>query len=150
MASKLNIARKMAALGIRMHIASAHEPDVVNRILRDEPVGTAIAPLPGKRNTVKRWLASEVSAAPAAVTANEGLAAMMRKPGQAISLLPVGLSAVKGEFGKGDLVQVVDEKGKMLALGVARYDAAALKQALGKKQQPVFIHYDQLHCVSDG
>ena len=150
MSSKLNIARKMAALGIRTHIASAHEPDVVTRILRDEPVGTAVAPLPGKRNTVKRWLASEVSAAPATVTANEGLAAMLRKPGQAISLLPVGLTGMKGEFGKGDLVQVVDEKGKMLALGVARYDAAALKYALGKKQQPVFIHYDQLHCVSDG
>lgn len=149
MASKLAIAKKMAGLGIRTHIAAAKEAEVLARLLRDETVGTTSLPLPGKRNTVKRWLASEVASAPASVTANDGLASIIRKPGQAVSLLPVGLTRVKGEFGKGDLVQVVDEKGKLLALGVARYDADALRQSLGKKQQPVFIHYDQLHCVND-
>ena len=105
-------------------------------------------PLPGKRNAVKRWLASEVSATPATITANACLAKMLREPGQAFSLLPVGLTAIEGTFAKGDLVQIVDERGSPLALGVARYDDAALKKTLGKKQQPVFIHYDHLHRVA--
>jgi glutamate 5-kinase len=143
------MARKMATLGIRTHIAAAREKDVVARILKDEDIGTTIAPLPGKRNAVKRWLASEINLAPASVTANKCLADLVRDPNQTISLLPVGLVAVKGEFDKGDLVQVIDEKGKVLALGVARYDGAALRKVLEKKQQPVFIHYDQLHRITD-
>jgi glutamate 5-kinase len=146
MQSKLGVARKMAALGIRTHIAAAREENVIPRILAGAPLGTVIAPASGKKNSaVKRWLASEVSASPAAVTANACLADIIRDHHQAVSLLPVGLTSVKGEFGKGDLVRVTDEKGKPLALGVARYDAATLRRALGKKKQPVFIHYDQLH-----
>lgn len=148
MTSKLGIARKMSDMGIRTHIASARESDVITRILKNDPVGTAVAPLPGRRNAVKRWLATETHLAPAAVTANACLAEKMRDPLQAISLLPVGLTDIQGAFGKGDLVKVLDEKGRTLALGVARYDAATLRKALGKKQQPVFIHYDQLHRVA--
>ncbi len=146
--SKLAVAKKMSALGIRTHIAPASEAKIIARLLRDEAVGTTVLPLPGKRNAVKRWLPSEVNKAPAFVTANERLATMMRKPDQTISLLPVGLTKISGTFSKGDLVQIVDDSGKTLALGVARYDAATLRQALGKKQQPVFIHYDQLHRIS--
>jgi glutamate 5-kinase len=148
MTAKLASARKLAALGITCHIAAARESKVLSRLLSGENVGTKVLPLPGKHNAVKRWLASDVNKAPASVTANECLAVILRKPDQAISLLPVGLVKVSGNFAKGDLVQIIDEAGTTLALGVARYDEATLRQALGKKQQPVFIHYDQLHRVS--
>ncbi len=46
-------------------------------------------------------------------------------------------------------LMVVDEKGERLALGIARYDAATLRKSLGKKQQPIFIHYDQLHRAGE-
>jgi glutamate 5-kinase len=148
MESKLNIARKMAALGIQTHIAAAREDKIIARLLRDEAVGTTIAPLPVKRSAVKRWLASGAHATPAKVTANACLAGMMAKPGAAFSLLPVGLTKISGPFDKGDIVQIIGENGQALALGVARYDAAALRPALGKKNRPVFIHYDQLHRLS--
>jgi glutamate 5-kinase len=148
MQSKLGMARKMSALGIRTHIAAAREPNIIMRLLRGEAMGTTVAPLPVKRNAVKRWLASEVNNVRAAITANSCLAEMMQKPGAALSLLPVGLTKITGDFDKGDLVQIVSESGHALALGVARYDAATLRPALGKKNQPVFIHYDQLHRLS--
>jgi glutamate 5-kinase len=148
MTSKLSVAKKMAALGIRTHIAAAHEVKVISRLLGDEKIGTTVVPQTGKRNAVKRWLASDVMKAPSSVTANESLAAMLRKGGLAMSLLPVGLTKISGTFDKGDLVRVIDEKGHPLALGIARYDAAILRQALGKKRQPVFIHYDQLHRIN--
>ena len=147
MDSKLGMARKMASMGICTHIAAAREQNIITRILDGETIGTTISPLPERRNAVKRWLASEVSKAPASVTANQCLADMMRKPDNAISLLPVGLTKISGSFAKGDLVQIVDESGLPLALGIARYDAQTLRQALGKKRQPVFVHYDQLHLV---
>lgn len=151
MANKVKISRRMAELGIRTHIAAAGTPNIIARLLQDEPLGTTVAPFAsGKRNPVKRWLASEINiAAPASVTANGCLAALMRESDQTLSILPVGLVDIQGVFNKGDLVQIVDESGKALALGVARYDAAILREALGKKQQPVFVHYDQLHRLGE-
>jgi glutamate 5-kinase len=150
MESKLGMARKLAGLGVRTHVAAAREKSILSRLLRDESVGTTVVPMPGRRNAVKRWLASEVHNVRADITANPCLAEMMRKPGAAISILPVGLTQIGGGFDKGDLVRIVDDGGRALALGVARYDAAALRAALGKKNQPVFIHYDQLHKVDHG
>ncbi len=103
MTSKLAIARKMAALGIQTHIASARVKNVIARLLSDEIIGTCSKPLPGKRNAVKRWLASEVKDTHARITANTCLAEMMRKEGQAFSLLPVGLVKISGTFSKGDM-----------------------------------------------
>ncbi|WP_294612549.1 glutamate 5-kinase [Roseovarius sp.] len=44
------------------------------------------------------------------------------------SLLPAGVTAVSGKFGRGDPVEVVDEAGRTLGQGLTRYDGAdALK-----------------------
>lgn len=145
MASKLGMAKKMASLGIQTHVAAARDAKIITRILRDESVGTTVRSMKGKRNAVKRWLASEVNSVRGSITANACLVEMMRKPHAAFSILPVGLTSISGPFEKGDLVQLVDEKGEALALGVAKCDASALRPMLGKKNQPVFIHYDQLH-----
>lgn len=145
MQSKLAMARKMASLGIRSHVAAARESKIITRLLKGEAIGTTVAPLPVRRSAVKRWLASEVHHISANVTANARLADILRTVEARISILPVGLTKISGSFDKGDLVQLVDERGQPLALGVARYDAENLKPALGQKNQPVFIHYDQLH-----
>lgn len=52
MASKLSIARKMAARGIQTHIAAAREEHVVARLLAGEPIGTFIQPRGTKRKTL--------------------------------------------------------------------------------------------------
>ncbi len=70
---------------------------------------------------------------------------MLRDEEKVFSVLPVGLSAIDGDFDKGDLVRIVDENKKLLALGVARYGSSKLRPVLEKKQQPVFVHYDHLH-----
>ena len=148
MQSKLGMARKMATLGIRTHIAAAREDKIITRLLRGDQVGTVIAPMPQRRNAVKRWLASEVHSIRASITVNPCLGDMLQRPGAAFSILPVGLAKLGGDFAKGDLVQLIGDDGTALALGVARYDAAELRTSLGKKNQPVFIHYDQLHRIA--
>src|SRR5260221_9430430 len=52
---------------------------IVARLLKGEHIGTTVAPPMGKRkNAVKRWLASEVHNARAAITANPCLVDMIR------------------------------------------------------------------------
>ena len=71
------------------------------------------------------------------------------------SLLAVGVKEVRGTFGKGDTVVLLDETGADLASGLVRYDvkdlerikglrSGALKEALGYAGGPVVIHADDL------
>jgi glutamate 5-kinase len=53
------------------------------------------------------------------------------------SLLPVGVLAVKKHFDKGDLIEVLDESGTVIARGVAGFDSETLKLVLRKKTREV-------------
>jgi PUA domain protein len=60
------------------------------------------------------------------------------------NVMAPGIRRVEGEFAKGNLVVIVDEKhGKALALGESMFDAATLREA---KKGPVI---KTLHYVSD-
>jgi len=48
------------------------------------------------------------------------------------SLLPVGVTAVTGDFLRGDLVRCVDPDGKEIARGLSNYSAADAKRLLGR------------------
>ncbi|MEO0912081.1 MAG: glutamate 5-kinase [Pseudomonadota bacterium] len=49
------------------------------------------------------------------------------------SLLPAGVSAVEGAFGRGDLVEIADGAGQVFARGLAGYDAGEAQMILGCK-----------------
>jgi glutamate 5-kinase len=145
MQSKINTARKMSRLGITTHIASGHEPNIITRLAAQEPLGTTVLPQ-RKASSVKRWLAvapGETIETPS-VIANERLTEQLKNPDKILSILPVGLLAIKGQFKKGERVQVLSEADELLAIGLARYDAVQLQSYLGQQQQPVFLHVDSL------
>ena len=149
MASKLATARRLARAGIGTHIARAREPDVLRRLLDGESLGTFVVPS-RKAAPMKRWLAADATPANGRIAVNAPLAEKLRsrgdlKKGQALSLLPVGITNVLAPFAKGDVVEIADEQGRRLGHGVARYDAAELGGYCGRQQMPVFIHYNALH-----
>ena len=53
------------------------------------------------------------------------------------SLLPVGVTAVEGYFGRGDLVSCVDAKGREIARGLVNYPSDECKQLIGKPSQQI-------------
>lgn len=144
MASKLDTAKKMAQAGIGTHIAHAKETDILARLIREEAVGTFIKPRRRKK-PMKRWLAAGVQRTRGQVSVNEKLAEKLFTQGQAVSLLPVGLVDIPVPFDKDDVVEIIDGAGKKLGHGVARYDAQTLRGYLGRRNKPVFIHYNALH-----
>jgi glutamate 5-kinase len=153
MLSKVNTARRMSNVGITMHIAAGYEPNIMVRLVQGETIGTTI--LPHKKiSSVKRWLAAAPNErhqqAVAHVIANKTLADKLRDPDHVLSILPVGLIGIRGQFAKHDRVHVVDEKGHILAVGLARYDDATLKDRLGQQKQPVFLHTDTLYRTYEG
>ncbi|GJE25859.1 glutamate 5-kinase [Methylobacterium organophilum] len=53
------------------------------------------------------------------------------------SLLPVGVKALEGSFGKGDAVLIRDERGRILGKGLVAYDSAEAARILGKPSREI-------------
>jgi glutamate 5-kinase len=144
MVSKLSTARKMSTMGITTHIASIEERDVILRLVEGEQIGTTILPLIKKSN-IKRWLAFNYQEARGCVYINTCLADILLKEKRVASIMPLGIDHFTGEFHKGDIVDIIcSDRGK-IGVGVAKYNSETLKEYMGQKQKPVFVHYDHLH-----
>ncbi len=144
--TKCETALKAASLGIPTHIASGKIEGNLLRLMAGEKVGTVF---PAKRSTssVKRWMASSEGRANAngRVTLNDCAVEILSNKEQAVSLLPIGITGIEGDFQKGDLIKVCNSEGKGIGVGIARYDAAQAREAMGQKNQKPLIHYDYLY-----
>lgn len=143
MISKLATARKLSELGITTHIAHVNEPNVINKILNQDLVGTTILPFKKKSN-VKRWIATNESKSPAKIYINDCLLKLIKDQTKVLSILPVGIEKYFGEFQKGDIVHIHTLEGKKIGVGLAKYGSEKLKEYIGKNSKPIFIHYDHL------
>ncbi|WP_133129522.1 glutamate 5-kinase [Legionella yabuuchiae] len=143
MFSKLATAKTVSGLGITTHIACVDEPNVIERLVKNESIGTTI--LPNKRQSnIKRWIAF-AGKQTASIYINQELHRLLIETQRALSLLPVGLVKIDGTFKKGDIINIRSLAGERIGVGIARYDSNRLNEYLGQKGTPVFIHYDQLH-----
>ncbi|GAB3685968.1 glutamate 5-kinase [Salinisphaera aquimarina] len=153
MRTKVLAARQAADSGAVTLIADGLEPDVLARLTRGQPVGTLL--LPGqraKRAARKNWIAGQRRVR-GSVRIDAGAARVLRTAGR--SLLPIGITAVEGEFRRGDLVACVDAEGDEIAQGLANYDAREARLLIGQSSERIqgllgyggeaeFIHRDNL------
>ncbi|MBP7505704.1 MAG: glutamate 5-kinase [Prolixibacteraceae bacterium] len=146
MKTKLRIARKAAGSGIAVHVANGSREN----ILRDLMDTTREVPhtffVPGRKSVsgVKSWIAYSGSFAKATVTVNRGAAEALRSE-KAVSLLPVGVVAVDGEFKTGDLLRITDEDYHLLGIGKARFSSDRLERERNAPHQQPLVHYDYLY-----
>jgi glutamate 5-kinase len=68
-----------------------------------------------------------------------------------LSLLPAGVTAVDGDFGAGDPVELVGPDGVAVARGLVAYDAAELPAMLGRSTRELglreVVHRDDIVLV---
>jgi glutamate 5-kinase len=133
MASKLEAARLATAEGTTVIIAGGNEPNVLERLLGGEDLGTVI-PAGEKRRA--RWRHIAISArAQGALVVNAGaLKALMERKA---SLLPIGVVAVEGKFEKGDVVEIRDGSGRVHGRGLVNYDAQACRTLAGHRSEEI-------------
>lgn len=133
MATKLEAAAVATASGALAVVASGRRPGVLEEVLSGADVGTLFLPkrsLTGKR----RWIAW--AALPAgAIRVNDGARAALVS-GKA-SLLPAGVTALEGEFEKGDVVRILDGAGAELARGQVNYSRAEAERLVGRRSGEV-------------
>src|SRR2546426_847129 len=131
MATKLQAARKAAAAGVPMIIASGRAPSVLRRLLAGESVGTYFAPKAARLTARKRWIAFAV-APQGKLTVDAGALQALTQRGT--SLLPSGVLEVEGEFASGDVVALLaGATRREFARGVVNFDADEVRKIRGAK-----------------
>ncbi len=123
MASKLEAARMATMAGENVILAHGRAERVLERITRGELVGTAFLAQGKSVSPWKRWIG--FSAPPQGILQiDQGACEAVVNQGR--SLLAIGICAVQGQFGKGDVVALHDAAGRERARGLTNYSADEL------------------------
>jgi glutamate 5-kinase len=152
MLTKVQAAAKAARSATSTIIAWGREPDVLTRIARGESIGTLLRSNQSPIAARKRWLASQLQVR-GRLHLDAGAVTVLRDAGR--SLLPVGVTAVEGNFTRGELVGCIDASGIEIARGLVNYGSSEavriigkpseqIETALGYVDEPELIHRDNL------
>ncbi|WP_374668096.1 glutamate 5-kinase [Ramlibacter sp.] len=152
MITKVLAARRAAGSGASTAIAWGRETDCLLRLAAGEIVGTLLVAPDQKSQARKRWMADHLQLR-GAVSVDAGAAAKLCGEGK--SLLPIGMTAVEGDFSRGDVIAVRDASGQEIARGLANYAAAEarllcrkpsseIERLLGYMAEPEMIHRTNL------
>jgi glutamate 5-kinase len=155
MLTKVLAANRAARSGAATIIASGRDPSILQQIHQGDRVGTLIYPIQEPLVARKQWLAGQLQVK-GRLYLDEGAVRVVRESGR--SLLPVGVSKVEGEFGRGELVVCMDVSGREVARGLVNYSAAEsrkiqgqasdrIEAILGYVDEPELIHRDNLVLV---
>ena len=152
MITKILAAKRAAGSGASTVIAWGREPDVLVRLVDGQALGTLLVAQTQKKQARKQWMADHLQLR-GAVTVDAGAAAKLMEEGK--SLLPIGMTAVEGDFSRGDVIAVRDEAGSEIARGLANYAAAEARllcrkpssefeKLLGYTAETEMVHRDNL------
>lgn len=149
MKTKLMAARTAVAGGCAMVIAEGSVMNPLSAVAGGGRV-TWFLPDTDPQLARKRWIAAMKPKGEIVIDAGAALAL-----GQGKSLLPAGVTAITGSFGRGDPVLVNDLNGARLAVGLVRYSVAearliaghrsdAIEAILGYPGRAALIHRDDM------
>lgn len=152
MQTKLRAARLAARAGADTLIVGGREPEVLTRVMAGEVLGTLLMAREAPMTARKNWLAGQLRLR-GTLHIDAGAAKVLRQQGR--SLLAVGVTAVHGQFERGDLVSCVDPEGHEVARGLVNYRGAEVQKiagrasaeiadVLGYLSEPELIHRDNM------
>ena len=152
MLTKILAGKRAARSGAHTVICSGHEDNVLLRLAAGEAIGTQLVAQQAPLDARRQWLADHLQLHGGLVL-DTGAIKALREDGK--SLLPVGVTAVTGEFARGEVVALVNGNGDEIARGLANYSASearriqgkpssAIEATLGYMDEPELVHRDNL------
>lgn len=160
MLTKTNIARKVADEGITVIIANGkrdnilvdllHQelpalfPNVQSSALDSQLTYTRFIPAPQPVSSVKKWIAHSEGFAKGELHIDD-CATKVLASDKAVSILPIGITDVRGEFEKDDIVRIIDFEGNPIGVGKANCSSEQAREAMGKHGKKPVVHYDYLY-----
>lgn len=152
MRTKVKAASSAGKCGANTIIASGLEESVLIRIANGEKIGTLFStpllPVAARR----QWLVNHAHTS-GWLTLSERAVANLRD--RCINLLPADITAVEGEFSRGEAVSCIDQQGHEIARGLINYDAdetqkimgqasSSIETVLGYVDEAELIHFDNM------
>lgn len=152
MLTKVLAAKRAAHSGAHTVIASGRERNVLTRLAQGECIGSELQAVVPVWSARKQWLADHLRLRGRVVLDDGAVQALLR---EGKSLLPIGVTDVEGEFGRGDVVACVDSQGQECARGLINYSSAdtrrilrqpssQIARILGSMTEPELMHRDNL------
>ena len=152
MITKVLAAKRAAASGASTVVCSGREPEVLVRLMQGEAVGTRFIAQTPRLAARKKWMADHLQLR-GAVVLDAGAVKALLSSGS--SLLPIGVTEVRGEFERGELVAILGPDGRELARGLVNYasnDARRvmrqpsnrIESILGFIEEPELVHRDNI------
>jgi glutamate 5-kinase len=141
--------------GCRMAIADGRKADPLSAI-DGGGLATWFLPSDSPRSARKHWIAASLKAM-GTLTLDDGAIGALRS---GKSLLPAGVTAVDGQFERGDAVRILAQDGREVARGLVAYGAPDAKRIMGHKSREiedllgyrgrdVMVHRDDLALLEE-
>lgn len=134
MLTKILAARRAASSGAHTVIAWGREEQVLVRLAEGEAIGTQLTAQTARLTARKQWMADHLKTA-GQVTLDTGAVQKLLSEGK--SLLPIGVTAVGGEFGRGDVITCVDPDGTPVARGMSNYASTEVRRIMRKPSSEI-------------
>ena len=160
MLTKTNIARKVADEGITVIIANGKRDNILVDLLHQELPAlfpdvqssaldsllsySLFFPAPLHVSSVKKWIAHSEGFAKGELHIDD-CATKVLASDKAVSILPIGITDVRGEFEKDDIVRIIDFEGNPIGVGKANCSSEQAREAMGKHGKKPVVHYDYLY-----
>jgi glutamate 5-kinase len=152
MITKILAAKRAAGSGASTVIAWGREPQALVRLTQGEPIGTLLVAQTQKMQARKQWMADHLQMR-GSVTVDAGAVSKVRDEGK--SLLPIGMTAVQGDFSRGDVIAIRSPESMEIARGLANYSSAEARmicrkassefeKLLGYTGEPEMVHRTNL------
>ena len=128
MTSKLQAARMVTLSGENAIIANGTVESILGRIFAGESLGTLFLAQGKSVTPWKRWIGFSAQSK-GEITLDHGAQDAIIHGGR--SLLSIGVRRVKGTFGKGDVITLLDREERAIARGLTNYSSDELQRIRG-------------------
>jgi glutamate 5-kinase len=130
MATKIQAAKKVSEYGGATLIMSGEQAGLLPSVFDGAEAGTFILPKGKRLTSRKHWIAFTLRAKGQLALDDGAVDALVRR---GKSLLPSGITGVKGDFNAGDAVACADRQGREIAKGLVNFSSDVLRRIKGLK-----------------
>ena len=146
MKSKLMAIQKAAHYGLPSILANGLRNGIVPRILKGEEEGTLFLAEEERLSARKHWILHSL-VPQGSLTVDDGALQAIVEQGK--SLLPIGITAVSGDFHSGNAIEVLGPDGTEVARGLSNYGSHEVQVIQGQKSEQIesllgYSYYDEV------
>lgn len=146
MLSKVQAAKKLALSGIYSIIANGKVKNIIGQIFEGKEAGTLFLPNQKRLPKRKYWIVFTFKPK-GDILIDDGARKVIVENGK--SLLPSGISEVRGKFRIGDSVRCLGTDGEEVAVGLVNYDSLEIARIKGLKTSEIedrlgYKYYDEI------